>query len=83
MKLLWVLIGLISGSTAKMMTNPGHGGSWLISLGIGVLGAGLLGWLGQEFGWLHTFRYHHLLWPIIGSLVFLYAYHKYLSLRSE
>ncbi len=83
MKLIWILIGLIAGSTSKMMTNPGHGGRWLVTLGVGVLGAALLGWIGQEADWLSGFKYKNVLWPLIGSLVSLFIYHKVLTSSSK
>ncbi len=83
MKLIWILIGLIAGSTSKMMTNPGHGGRWLVSLGVGVLGAVLLGWIGHQLGWLANFKYSNVLWPLIGSLISLFIYHKILTTSNK
>ena len=65
-----------------MMTNPGDGGKWLVTLGVGVLGAVLLGWIGQEAGWLAEFKYKNILWPLIGSLISLVVYHKVLNSKS-
>jgi len=83
MKLIWILIGLIAGSTSKMMTNPGQGGRWLVTLGVGVLGAVILGWIGQKAGWLAGFKYNHVLWPLLGSLISLFIYHKILTSRNK
>ena len=75
----WLLIGLIAGSVAKMMTPQGEKGGWLSSLGIGVVGSVIGGMLAGLIG----FTAHSVLAQIIiaigGSLVFLYIYHKYLS----
>jgi len=54
-----------------------------VTLGVGVLGAALLGWIGQEADWLSGFKYKNVLWPLIGSLVSLFIYHKVLTSSSK
>ncbi|NJL41254.1 MAG: GlsB/YeaQ/YmgE family stress response membrane protein [Leptolyngbyaceae cyanobacterium SM1_4_3] len=45
--LAWVILGLIAGALAKLI-YPGHqGGGIFATIGLGILGALLGGWLGQ------------------------------------
>lgn len=45
--LAWLVLGLIAGALAKLI-YPGHqGGGIIATIGLGILGALLGGWLGQ------------------------------------
>jgi uncharacterized membrane protein YeaQ/YmgE (transglycosylase-associated protein family) len=45
--LAWIVLGLIAGALAKLI-YPGHqGGGIFATIGLGILGALLGGWLGQ------------------------------------
>ncbi|MBD2312821.1 GlsB/YeaQ/YmgE family stress response membrane protein [Desertifilum sp. FACHB-1129] len=45
----WLVLGLIAGALAKLI-YPGHqGGGIIATIGLGILGALLGGWLGQTF----------------------------------
>lgn len=79
MILKWLLIGLIAGSVAKMITPQEEGGGWISSLGIGVLGAIAGGFIAGLFGFSVQNDLGSLIVAIIGSLIVLYVYHKYLS----
>lgn len=42
----FLLLGLIAGAIAKLILPGKHGGSWFVTLLLGVIGAMLGGWLG-------------------------------------
>lgn len=80
--LLWLVIGLAAGAVAKLMTPQEEKGGWVSSLVVGLIGsmvggfaAGLLG-ISRLFNstWLGS-----LILAIVGSLLVLYIYHKYLK----
>lgn len=48
--LTWVVLGLIAGALAKLI-YPGHqGGGIFATIGLGILGALIGGWVGQALG---------------------------------
>lgn len=79
MILKWVLVGLVSGSLAKMITSHDGGGSWLASLGVGVMGAVAGGYLFDLFGFHIDGLQSELIAAVIGSVILLFLYHRYKS----
>jgi uncharacterized membrane protein YeaQ/YmgE (transglycosylase-associated protein family) len=79
MILQWLLVGLVAGSVAKMITPQDEKGGWLSSLGIGVVGSIAGGFVAGLFGISTHNIIGSLIVAIIGSLIVLYIYHKYLS----
>ncbi|MEZ2372289.1 GlsB/YeaQ/YmgE family stress response membrane protein [Arthrobacter sp. RCC_34] len=43
----WIILGLIAGAIAKAITPGEHGGGWLSTLILGVVGALVGGWIGS------------------------------------
>ncbi len=79
MLLKWLLIGLIAGTIAKMMTPQEEGGGWISSLIIGVIGSIAGGFLAGLMGFSVTHALGSLIVAVIGSLIVLYIYHSYLT----
>lgn len=79
MLLKWLLIGLIAGTVAKMITPQEEGGGWISSLGIGVLGSIAGGFIAGLLGFSVRNDLGSLIVAIIGSLVVLFIYHRYFS----
>jgi len=79
MILQWLLVGLIAGSVAKMISPQNEKGGWLSSLGIGVIGSIAGGFISGLLGFRTTHIVGSLIVAVIGSLIVLYVYHKYLS----
>jgi uncharacterized membrane protein YeaQ/YmgE (transglycosylase-associated protein family) len=77
--IIWLLIGLAAGALAKQITPQEEKPGWVSSLIIGIVGAllgGLLfGLVGiQSSTWIGSF-----IFAFIGSIIFLYLYHRYLK----
>ncbi len=72
-----LLVGLIAGSLAKMITPQDEGGSWLSSLGIGVLGSIAGGFIVGLLGFHADHILGELITATIGSLILLFLYHRY------
>ena len=78
----WLLIGLIAGAIAKMITPQEEKGGWVSSLIVGILGSIVGGFLGGIIGinrmlghtWLGS-----LIIATLGAVLVLYIYHKYLK----
>ena len=78
----WLLIGLIAGAAAKMITPQDEKGGWVSSLIIGIIGSIVGGFLGGIIGvngmlgnsWLGS-----LIIATLGAVLVLYIYHKYLK----
>lgn len=70
----YIVIGLIGGAIAKAILPGKQGGGWLATMGLGIVGALLGGFLG---GWLFNvsytdiFSFSGLVTSIIGALVIL------------
>ena len=79
MILQWLLVGLIAGSVAKMITPQEEKGGWLSSLLIGVVGSIAGGFIAGLIGFSAHNILASLIVAIIGSLIVLYIYHKYLT----
>lgn len=78
----WLLIGLIAGSFAKMLTPQEEKGGWLSSLGIGVAGSVVGGFIGNLVGLRGTAFLGDLIIAFIGSVVLLVIYYRFFSNHS-
>ncbi len=75
----FLLIGLIAGSLAKMITPQKEKSGWLSSLIIGILGSFVGGFLS---GFLNIKTYGfigELVMASFGAVLILFIYHKYFS----
>ncbi len=79
MLLKLLLIGLVAGSVAKIITPQEEKGGWLSSLLIGVVGAIAGGFLSRLLGFSVENILGSLVVAVIGSLIVLYIYHRYLT----
>ena len=72
MDLLWtVLIGFLAGAIAKWITpGPGPGG-FLVTVGLGILGAFVGTFLGQKIGWYAPGETAGLFGGILGAVIVL------------
>jgi uncharacterized membrane protein YeaQ/YmgE (transglycosylase-associated protein family) len=70
----WILIGLIAGAIARIIT-PGRGPSGcLMTILLGVAGAVVAGFLGRELGWYRAGEGAGFLAAIVGAVILLFAY---------
>jgi len=76
--IFWIVIGLIGGAVAKMLTPQEEKGGWISSIIIGMIGSivggFITGLLGISGGIILS-----ILSAIGGSFLVLFVYHKYLA----
>lgn len=70
----WILIGLIAGAIAKAVTPGRDPGGCLITIVIGIAGAVLAGFLGQQLGWYGPGEGAGFLAAIVGAVLILIVY---------
>ncbi len=75
----YLLVGLIAGSLAKMVTSQNEKGGWLSSLIIGIIGAFVGGVLGGFIGLQSSALLGDILMAFAGAVIVLFVYHKYFS----
>lgn len=75
--LSWLLVGLLAGSVAKMITPQKESGGWLSSLGIGIAGSFVGGFLAGLIGISSHGLIGSLLIALGGSVLVLFLYHRY------
>ena len=75
--LSWLLVGLLAGSVAKMITPQKESGGWLSSLGLGIAGSFLGGFLAGLIGISSHSILGSLLIALVGSVVVLFLYHRF------
>lgn len=72
----WILFGLIAGALAKLIMPGRHGGGFILTVLLGVIGALVGGWMGtvMGFGTLSGFDLRSLGIAIAGALVVLFLF---------
>jgi len=78
----WLLVGLVAGSVAKMITPQKERGGWISSIIIGMGGAVLGGFLAGLIGFNRIVGYGFLgsiITATLGALLILFIYHRYLK----
>ena len=80
--LIWIAIGLVAGTLAKMITPQEEKGGWVSSLIIGIVGSIVGGMIASIIG-LNRILGHTWLGGLIiataGAVLVLYIYHRYLK----
>jgi len=46
----WIVLGLVAGALAKLLMPGKDGGGWFVTMGLGIAGAFLGGYLGSMLG---------------------------------
>jgi uncharacterized membrane protein YeaQ/YmgE (transglycosylase-associated protein family) len=72
--LAWIIIGLLAGAVAKLLTPGRDPGGCLATIVIGILGAVLAGFLGQQIGWYGPGEGAGFLAAILGAVAILLLY---------
>ncbi len=72
--LTWIIIGLLAGAIAKAITPGRDPGGCLVTIVIGIAGAVLAGFLGQQLGWYRPGEGAGFLAAIVGSILILFVY---------
>ena len=70
----WILIGLIAGAIAKALMPGRDPGGCIVTIVIGIAGAVLAGFLGQQLGWYGRGEGAGFLAAIVGAILILFVY---------
>ena len=70
----WIIIGLIAGAIAKAITPGRDPGGCLITIALGIGGAVLAGFVGQQLGWYRAGEGAGFIAAIAGAVLLLLVY---------
>ncbi|MBA3669734.1 MAG: GlsB/YeaQ/YmgE family stress response membrane protein [Sphingomonas sp.] len=70
----WIVIGGIAGAIAKFLMPGRDPGGCIITILLGVAGAVVAGYVGQQIGWYKDSQGAGFIAAIVGALVLLLAY---------
>ena len=73
---LWViLIGLVAGALAKLITPGRDPGGFIVTILLGIAGSILATWLGRAVGWYQEGQSAGFIMSLIGAILLLAVYH--------
>ena len=72
--LTWIVIGLLAGAIAKAITPGRDPGGCIVTIVVGIAGAVLAGFLGQQLGWYDSGEGAGFLAAIVGAVLILMVY---------
>jgi uncharacterized membrane protein YeaQ/YmgE (transglycosylase-associated protein family) len=81
--LWWILIGLIAGGIAKAVMPGRDPGGCLLTILLGIGGAVLAGFLGQQLGWYRQGEGAGFLAAIVGAVLILGIYRLAAGMRNR
>jgi uncharacterized membrane protein YeaQ/YmgE (transglycosylase-associated protein family) len=77
----WIFFGLIVGVIAKFLMPGQDPGGFLVTIGLGIAGAFVGGFLAQFVGWYEPGRQAGYLLSIFGAIVLLWVYRRFMLSR--
>ena len=72
--LWWIVIGLVAGAIAKAVMPGRDPGGCLVTILLGIGGAVLAGFLGQQLGWYRHGEGAGFIAAIVGAVLILFIY---------
>lgn len=76
MHLLWVvLIGLVVGAVAKLLTPGRDPGGFIVTILIGIAGSLIATWLGRAIGLYQEGQSAGFIMSVLGAILLLGIYH--------
>lgn len=70
----WIIIGFIAGAIAKALMPGREPGGCILTILLGVGGAVVAGFLGQQLGWYRSGEGAGFLAAIVGAIIILAVY---------
>jgi uncharacterized membrane protein YeaQ/YmgE (transglycosylase-associated protein family) len=70
----WIIIGLLAGLIAKAITPGRDPSGCIVTILLGIGGAVLAGFLGQQLGWYQAGQGAGFLAAIVGAVLLLFVY---------
>lgn len=72
--LSWIIIGALAGAIAKFIVPGRDPSGCLITIALGIGGAVVAGWLGNQLGWYERGEGAGFLAAIVGAIIILFVY---------
>jgi uncharacterized membrane protein YeaQ/YmgE (transglycosylase-associated protein family) len=79
----WIVFGLVVGALAKLVMPGRDPGGIIVTLGLGIVGALLGGWLGRAIGWYGPDEAAGFVMALIGALILLGLYRLLVARRAS
>ena len=73
----WVVFGLIIGALAKLVMPGRDAGGVLVTMGLGIAGALVAGFLGRLLGWYQPGEPAGFLMATLGAVLLLFIYRRF------
>ncbi|MEO6433463.1 MAG: GlsB/YeaQ/YmgE family stress response membrane protein [Sphingomicrobium sp.] len=80
--LAWIVIGGVAGAIAKLLMPGRDPGGCIITVLLGVAGAVLAGFLGQQVGWYKNGEGAGFIAAVVGAFLLLFIYRLVASRRT-
>ena len=78
----WIVIGLIAGAIAKFLIPGRDPGGCILTILLGVGGALLAGFIGQQIGWYKEGEGAGFIAAIVGAILILFIYRMIATRRT-
>jgi len=72
----WMVFGLIVGAIAKFIMPGRDPGGLIVTMGLGIAGALVAGFIGQTLGWYQSGQVGGYITSILGAILILFVYRK-------
>ena len=79
----WIICGLIVGALAKLVMPGRDPGGIIVTIGLGIVGALVGGWLGRAIGWYGPGEPAGFVMALIGALILLGLYRLLVARRAS
>jgi uncharacterized membrane protein YeaQ/YmgE (transglycosylase-associated protein family) len=76
--IIWIIIiGFVAGVIARFLApGPSNPRGFVLTTALGIAGAFVATWLGQQIGWYRAGESTGLIGATIGSLIVLFIWHR-------
>ena len=72
--IVWIIFGLIVGVVAKFLMPGRDPGGFIITVGLGIVGALTGGWLGRAMGFYREGEPAGFIMAVVGAVIVLFVY---------
>ena len=72
----WIIFGLIVGALAKLLMPGRDPGGMLVTIGLGVAGALIAGFIGRALGWYQADEAAGFITATLGAILLLFVYRQ-------
>jgi uncharacterized membrane protein YeaQ/YmgE (transglycosylase-associated protein family) len=70
----WIIFGLIVGVLAKLLMPGRDAGGTFVTIGLGIAGALLAGFIGRALGWYQPGETAGYITATLGAIILLFVY---------